>query len=103
MSAGRSLQCSAEGGYLDILTSMAKILVSVDDRLLARIDRAARAQGLSRSAYLARLAERALGVRHGPGRDPKVHEALAALQRLFAEHPPPEDPTGAIRRDRDSH
>lgn len=82
---------------------MAKILVSIDDRLLKRLDRAARKLGLGRSAYLARLAARDLGVEQGPGRDPKVREALAALDRLFAKHPPPEDPTTAIRRDRDSH
>ena len=40
---------------------MSKILVSVDDKLLARIDRAAKSAGLSRSAYLARLAARDLG------------------------------------------
>ena len=40
---------------------MSKILVSVDDKLLARIDRAASSAGLSRSAYLARLAARDLG------------------------------------------
>jgi metal-responsive CopG/Arc/MetJ family transcriptional regulator len=37
---------------------MAKVLVSLGDALLRRIDRVARARGLSRSAYLAELAER---------------------------------------------
>src|SRR5438132_1095508 len=44
---------------------MSKILVSVDDKLLARIDRAARAAGMSRSAYLAGLAARDLGADRG--------------------------------------
>ena len=35
---------------------MAKVLLSIDDSLLNRIDRAARARGLSRSAYLSQLA-----------------------------------------------
>ena len=41
---------------------MAKILVSIDEKLLARLDRAARKLGLSRSAFLARLVARELGV-----------------------------------------
>lgn len=89
-------------GYPDILKCMSKILVSMDDKLLARVDRAARRLGLSRSAYLARLAARDTGAEHGPGRDPKVREALAALDRLFAENPTPGDVTAIIREMRDS-
>ena len=73
----------------------------MDDRLLARVDRAARRLGLTRSAYLANLAARELG-REGPGRDPKVREAIAGLQRLFAENPTPGDVTAIIRKMRDS-
>ena len=81
---------------------MSKILVSMDEKLLARVDRAARRLGLTRSAYLARLAARDLGAEHGPGRDPKVREAIAALHRLFAENPTPGDVTAIIREMRDS-
>jgi len=90
------------GGYLDILKLVTKVLVSMDDKLLARVDRAARRLGLSRSAYLTRLAAKDLGDAHGPGRDPKVREALAALDRLFAENPTPGDVTAIIRKMRDS-
>jgi hypothetical protein len=89
-------------GYLDILKTMSKVLVSMDDKLLARVDRAARRLGLSRSAYLARLAARELDATQGPGRDPKVREAIAGLQRLFAENPTPGDITAIIREMRDS-
>lgn len=81
---------------------MAKILVSMDEKLLARVDRAARRLGLTRSAYLARLATRDLGAQEGPGRDPKVREAIAGLKRLFAENPTPGDVTAIIREMRDS-
>jgi metal-responsive CopG/Arc/MetJ family transcriptional regulator len=81
---------------------MAKILVTFEDRLLARIDREAARRGLSRSAYLARLAEGELDERSGPGRSPASRRGLTAVDRLFAETPVTEDPTRAIRRERDS-
>jgi metal-responsive CopG/Arc/MetJ family transcriptional regulator len=81
---------------------MAKILVSIEERLLARLDRAARRLGVTRSAYLSRLAEKELGAERGPGRDPKVRQAVADLKRLFAENPTPGDPTKIIRSMRDS-
>ena len=80
---------------------MAKVLVSLDDALLRRIDRAAQARGLSRSAYLARLAERDLARLSGPGVSPSVRRALARLDELFAGGPA-EDSTAAIRAERDA-
>jgi hypothetical protein len=81
---------------------MTKILVSMDGKLVARVDRAARRLGLTRSAYLARLAARDVGAADGPGRDPKVREAIAGLKRLFADNPTPGDVTAFIREMRDS-
>jgi len=81
---------------------MSKILVSVDDKLLAQIDRAARAAGLSRSAYLARLAARDLGSERGPGADRQARRAIARLQKLFQAQPIKEDATAALRAERDS-
>lgn len=88
----------------DILKGVTKILVSVDEKLLARLDRAAKRAGLSRSAYLARLVERDLDSELGPGADPEVRQALADMQRMFRENPPPPDFdwTKAIRKMRDS-
>lgn len=74
----------------------------MDEKLVARVDREARRLGLSRSAYLARLAAREVGAEEGPGRDPKVRQAIADLRRLFAENPHPGDPTEIIRKMRDS-
>ena len=81
---------------------MSKILVSVDDKLLARIDRAARSAGLSRSAYLARLAACDLGEERGPGAGRQARRAFARLQKLFDAQPSGEDATVAIRADRDA-
>ena len=79
---------------------MAKILVTIDDKLLPRVDEAARNAGLSRSAYLSRLASRELGAERGPGADPKVGQAIERLQQLFRRMPPLEDSTAAIRAER---
>ena len=81
---------------------MAKILVSVDDALLARIDKEARSRGLSRSAYLSQLAVRELAARPGPGRQPSVRRALGRIDDLFERLPHGEDATAAIRSERDS-
>jgi hypothetical protein len=78
-----------------------KVLVSFDDALLRRIDRAARSRGLTRSAYLAQLAERDAAHEIGPGRDPAVQAALSELDRLFAGAPAG-DSTSAIRAARDA-
>lgn len=79
-----------------------KVLISLEERLLRRIDRAARARGLSRSAYFADVAVRDLGAQKGPGADPSVRAAMADLDDLFRLNPvPDEDMTLAIRRMRD--
>lgn len=81
---------------------MAKILVSVDDKLLARIDAAARSAGLTRSAFLSRMAERHLSERPGPGASRQAGRAVSRLQDLFSAHPGEEEATTAIRGDRDA-
>jgi len=73
-----------------------RVLISIDDRLLARVDRAATRKGLTRSGYLADLATRDIGAGGGPGLDPGVRAAIRALDALFADAPP-FDPTAAIR------
>jgi metal-responsive CopG/Arc/MetJ family transcriptional regulator len=62
---------------------VAKVLISIDDKLLRRLDRAAKARRLSRSAYLS------------------LKGALARLDRLF-EKAPPVDATAEIRAERDA-
>ena len=75
---------------------MAKVLVSLSDALLRQIDRIAQSRGLSRSAYLAQLAERDAARLSGPG----VRRTLADLDELFAGSPADES-TAAIRAERD--
>ena len=78
-----------------------KVLVSLNDALLRRVDRIAKARGLSRSAYLAELAERDAARSEGPGTAPTSRRALARLEELF-ENGPVEDSTAAIRAERDA-
>jgi metal-responsive CopG/Arc/MetJ family transcriptional regulator len=80
---------------------VAKVLVSLSDSLLRRVDRIARARGLSRSAYLAELAERDAARTEGPGRARAARRALSRLDELFAGGPV-EDSTFAIRAERDA-
>lgn len=89
-------------GYLDIFAVMAKVLVTLDDKLLARIDRKARSHGLTRSAFLARLAARDVDARQGPGRQARVRQALVHLDKLFSAADVREDATAAIRSERDA-
>lgn len=80
---------------------MVKVLVSLNDALLRRIDRIAKARGLSRSAYLAELAERDAARTSGPGATPAARRALGQLDELFAQGAA-EDSTSAIRAERDA-
>jgi len=87
-------------GYLGYTHAVAKVLVSFDDSLLRRIDRTARSRGLTRSAYLAQLAENDARMA-GPGRDRAAQAALRELDLLFAAAPGG-DSTAAIRTARDA-
>ncbi len=82
---------------------VAKVLVSLDDALLRRIDRIARGRGLSRSRYLAQLAEQDAARSTGPGSMPTARRALTHLDALFARHPAGDgDSTAAVRSERDA-
>jgi metal-responsive CopG/Arc/MetJ family transcriptional regulator len=61
-----------------------RVLISIDERLLARVDERAGRHGMSRSAYLAQLADADLQAAHGPGADPSVQAALRAIDALLA-------------------
>lgn len=60
-----------------------RVLISIDERLLARIDDACARRGLSRSAYVAQLADADLTGGTGPGADPGVRSALGTIDRLL--------------------
>jgi hypothetical protein len=87
-------------GYLGYPQHVAKVLVSLNDALLRRIDKTAKSRGLSRSAYLAGLAERDT-TRAAPGVTRVARRALSRLDELFAGGPA-EDSTTAIRSERDA-
>jgi len=80
---------------------MVKVLVSLNDSLLRRIDRVAKARGLSRSAYLAELAEHDAARKLGAGTTPVARRALARLDEIFANSGGV-DSTAAVRAERDA-
>ncbi len=61
-----------------------RVLISLEERLLGRIDDACARRNVSRSAYLAQLAEADLVAGIGPGADPTVRLALATIDGLVA-------------------
>jgi DNA-binding phage protein len=65
-----------------------RVLISIDERLLERIDQACARRGMTRSAYLARLADADLSGTIGPGAEPSVRAALEALDTLLARREP---------------
>lgn len=63
-----------------------RVLISIDERLLARIDETCARLGTSRSAFLAQsAAARMEGGAAGPGADPAARSALSALDRIVSE------------------
>ena len=78
-----------------------KVLVSLDDALLRRVDEVARRRGLTRSAYLAALAERDVAAALGPGADERARVALSRLAAVLGDAEG-EDVTDAVRRERDA-
>lgn len=83
---------------------MVKVLISLDERVLRRIDEEARARALTRSALIADLAARGLPERLGPGAHPDVHRAVRELQELAERYGPSDvgDSTDHVREMRDS-
>jgi metal-responsive CopG/Arc/MetJ family transcriptional regulator len=80
---------------------MVKVLVSLNEALLLRVDRIAKARGLSRSAYLAQLAERDAARSEGPGTTRTARRAISRLDALFSAGPSG-DSTHTIRAERDA-
>ena len=58
-----------------------RVLISIDERLLGRIDQAVARRGLTRSGYLAQLASADLESESGPGSKP---ESIDAMRRVGA-------------------
>lgn len=78
---------------------MAKVLVTIDDDLLARIDRAAARAGKSRSGFLTDIAGRAVG--SDSARRRRITRAIEDAEALFRSAPGGGDPTVLVRKMRD--
>lgn len=79
---------------------MAKVLVSIDDDLLRRVDERAAQLGSTRSAYVARLLMSDLG--DEPTRRPQdARRALARAREVCARAAKPADATALVRQMRD--
>jgi metal-responsive CopG/Arc/MetJ family transcriptional regulator len=61
-----------------------RVLISIDERLLDRVDQACARTGVTRSRFLAQLADEHLSGGRGPGAEPRVQAALARLDELVA-------------------
>lgn len=62
-----------------------RVLISIDERLLARIDQAVARRGMTRSGYLAQLASADLDAGRGPGSDARTSAALRSVDEAFDE------------------
>ncbi len=75
---------------------MAKVMISMPDELLARIDAQVKSEHATRSEFLRRLAERELAQKNRQRRK-RIEELLGEPVRLGG------DGTKLIREDRESH
>lgn len=75
---------------------VAKVMISIADDLLERIDARARSNHETRSGFLQRLAERELSIQ-GEGRRKQLEDLLGPPVKLGGEA------AKAIREDRESH
>ncbi|HSK92448.1 MAG TPA: hypothetical protein VLA76_00150 [Candidatus Angelobacter sp.] len=59
-----------------------RVLISIDERLLDRVDQACARIGVTRSRFLAQLADEHLTGGRGPGAEPGVQAALGRIDQL---------------------
>ena len=60
-----------------------RVLISLDERLLDRIDQVVAQRGLTRSGYLAQLASADIDAAAGPGDQPTVAATLRRIDDPF--------------------
>lgn len=80
---------------------MAKVMISIPDRLLERLDARAKASGESRSGLLQRLAESELEADEQRRRK-EVKRLMKQIEDSFSDDEPRFDAAQLIREDRDS-
>lgn len=61
-----------------------RVLISIQEQLLVRVDERAARLGIGRSTYLAQLAAADLETESGPGGEARARTGLADGDRLFA-------------------
>jgi metal-responsive CopG/Arc/MetJ family transcriptional regulator len=80
---------------------VAKVMISIPDKLLERLDSRAKAVGETRSGLLQRLAERELADQEQQRRD-EAQRLMQQIESTFTADEPRFDVTQLIREDRDS-
>jgi len=80
---------------------VAKVMISIPDKLLERLDARAKAAGETRSGLLQRLAERELADQE-QRRRAEVKRLMGEIEGTFTADEPSFDVTRLIREDRDS-
>lgn len=90
-------------GHTGYTRGVAKVLVSIPDELVRKIDASAKARGESRSGYLRRLAERELEEDERRGRE-EANEIFDRIRAEFGDEndEPPPNAAQLIREDRNS-
>jgi len=81
---------------------VAKVMISIPDALLERLDARAKAAGETRSGLLQRLAEQEL-VDQEQRRRAEVRRLMTEIEGTFAEDEPSFDVAQLVREDRESH
>lgn len=82
---------------------MAKVMISIPDDLLARLDLRAKESGETRSGFLQRLAEREVQAAEGRRRE-EINRLLDEVRiEVPADRPDLLDVAQLIREDRESH
>ena len=81
---------------------VAKVMISIPDKLLERLDRRAKEAGETRSGFLRRLAEQELGDGER-GRRAEAMRLMAKIEGTFTDDEAPFDAAHLVREDRESH
>lgn len=81
---------------------VAKVMISIPDGLLERLDARAKASGESRSGLLQRLAEQELAEQEKRQRD-EARRLMKEIEATFTDDEPHFDVVRLIREDRESH
>jgi predicted transcriptional regulator len=110
LSARHLCAGALQDGHMPVLTSsntvythpVAKVMISIPDKLLERLDARAKASGETRSGLLQRLAEQELENQEQRRRE-EVKRLMKEIEDTFTTDEPHFDVAQLIREDRESH